>query len=85
MGDVTLNLRVDAYSNRVLDMVKAAYGLSNKSEALNQLAHEYGASVLEPELRKEFVEEVLRIDKEWRQKHDFKRKMSFKELDELMA
>ena len=37
----------------------------------------------EPELREEFVKEVLKGEKEWREKHDFKRKMTLKELKEL--
>ena len=85
MKTVTLNLKVDEYSNRVLGMVKAAYGLNNKSEALNKLVHEAGAGLLEPELREEFVKEVLERTKEWEQKHEFKRKMTFKELDALLA
>ncbi len=78
-----MNLKVDAYSNRVLEMVKAAYGLSNKSEALNKLAHDYGRAALEPELKEEFVEEVLRVDRDWRQKHDLKKGMTLEELKNL--
>ena len=80
-----MNLKVDAYSNRVLEMVKAAYGLPNKSEAVNKLVHEYGKEMLEPELREEFAREVLERTEEWEKKHNFKRKMTFKELDALLA
>ncbi len=83
MKTVTLNLKVDEYSNRVLSMVKAAYGLNNKSEALNKLVHEAGTELLEPELREEFVKEVLEGTREWEQKHDFKRKMTLAELKAL--
>ncbi|OIO28087.1 hypothetical protein AUJ16_01675 [Candidatus Micrarchaeota archaeon CG1_02_60_51] len=83
MGAVTLNVKVDAYSNRVLDMVKAAYGLSNKSEAVNKLVHEYGKEMLEPELKAGFADAVLKRNKEWEESGGFKRKMTLKELEAL--
>lgn len=79
----TLNVEVDGYSNKVLDVVKAIHGLSNKSEALNLIVHEYGPKILEPELKKEAIEKVLRITKNWEAKHPFKRKMSLDQLDSL--
>lgn len=51
-------------ANRVLNMVKAKYGLNDKSEAINVMAEEYGDELLEPELRPEFIEKMGRIQKE---------------------
>ena len=42
MADVTLNLHVDAYTNRVLGVIKEAFGLKNKSEALRKFTEMYG-------------------------------------------
>ncbi len=50
-------------SNRVVNIVKAKYGLRDKSEALNALISDYAESVLEPELRPEFVASVEKARK----------------------
>lgn len=83
MKTVTLNISVDEYANRVLEVTKAVYGLSNKSEAFNKLVRDFGPKILEPELREEFIREVLSGTKEWERKHAFKRKMSLAKLDAL--
>ncbi|MBU2476035.1 DUF2683 family protein [Candidatus Micrarchaeota archaeon] len=49
--------------NRVLTIVKGKYGLKNKSEAINLIVDQYEKSILEPELRPEYREELLKIDK----------------------
>lgn len=83
MKSVTLNLRLDPYSNRVLEVVKAAYGLRNKSEAANRVFHETGAEIIEPVLNEEFAAKVLKDTEEWEKKYKFKRKMTLEELDRL--
>ena len=83
LATVNLNLKIDAESNRVLEIIKAVYGLSNKAEAVEKLVHENGMRLIEPELREEFIEEILSGTKEWERKYDFKRKMTLKELDAL--
>ncbi|MFA5247368.1 MAG: DUF2683 family protein [Candidatus Micrarchaeia archaeon] len=50
-------------SNRVVNIVKAKYGLRDKSEAINALISDYAESVLEPELRPEFVASVEKARK----------------------
>ena len=49
--------------NRVLNIVKAKFGLKNKSEAVALLAKTYEESFLEPELRPEYIEKLERIRK----------------------
>ncbi|MBU2099683.1 MAG: DUF2683 family protein [Candidatus Micrarchaeota archaeon] len=49
--------------DRVLTIVKGKYGLKNKSEAINLIVEQYEKAVLEPELRPEYREELLKIDK----------------------
>ena len=49
--------------DRVLTIVKGKYGLSNKSEAANLIVSKFEAAFLEPELRPEYKEELLKVDK----------------------
>ena len=44
--------------NRVINIVKAKYGLKDKSQALSVIIKSYEECELEPELRPEFVEET---------------------------
>ena len=49
--------------NRVINIVKAKYGLKDKSQALSVIIDRYEECELEPELRPEFVKEVQEIEK----------------------
>lgn len=51
------------HTNRVLNIVKAKYGLKDKSEAINIVVREYEENFLEPELRPEYQKKLLRIMK----------------------
>ena len=51
---VTINER----TNRILNIVKAKYGLKDKSQALNLMAQQFEAHIMEPELRPEFIESL---------------------------
>ena len=57
-------VNISDVANRVLNIIKAKYGLNDKSEAINKMAEEYQDEILEPELRPEFIEETLKIEKE---------------------
>ncbi|VVB83745.1 Uncharacterised protein [uncultured archaeon] len=50
--------------DRILNIVKAKFGLKNKSQAVAIIAKIYGESFLEPELRPEYLERLKKIDKE---------------------
>ena len=50
-------------TNRVLNMIKARFGLKDKSEAVEYLVSEYANSSDEPEFKPSFVKEVLRASK----------------------
>jgi len=50
--------------NRILNIVKAKYGLKDKSEAISKVVMEYGCELLEPTLRPDFVEKLSKIEKE---------------------
>jgi hypothetical protein len=47
--------------NKVLNIVKAKYGLKDKSEAINLVVTEYEENFLEPELRPEYGKKLLNI------------------------
>ena len=51
-------------ANQVLNIVKAKFGLRDKSEAINVMAKQYEEEVLEPQLRPEFIAKMKRIQKE---------------------
>ena len=51
-------------TNRVLNIVKAKYGLKDKSAAIDVMAEQYEESILEPELRPEYIEKARKIMKE---------------------
>ena len=51
-------------ANRVINVVKAKYGLKDKSEAINRMAEEYEDEVLEPEIRPEYLKKLEKISKE---------------------
>ena len=51
-------------TNRILNIVKAKYGLRNKSEAIDKILEEYENEILEVKLRPEFIEETLKIEEE---------------------
>ncbi len=57
-------VKISERANRVLNIVKAKYGLKDKSEAINLVTIEYGEEVLEPELRPEYIEKLEKIGKE---------------------
>ncbi|MCX6819611.1 MAG: DUF2683 family protein [Candidatus Aenigmarchaeota archaeon] len=54
---------IDEKANRVLNIIKAKYGLRDKSEAINLVVNEYEENFLEPELRPEYKKKLLGIMK----------------------
>ena len=57
---ITIGERED----RVLNIVKAKFGLKNKSDAVALLAKNYEENFLEPELRPEYIKKLGTIQKE---------------------
>ena len=51
-------------TNRVLNVVKAKYGLRDKGEAIQLVVEKYIEEENEPELRPEFIEKMKRIEKQ---------------------
>jgi len=50
--------------DRIINIVKAKFGLKNKSQAVAMLAKVYEDSFLEPELRPEYIEKLQKVRKE---------------------
>ena len=57
-------IKLDVNINRVLNIVKAKYGLRDKSEAVEFIVNKYIELENEPDLRPEFVERMRKIKKE---------------------
>ena len=62
--------------NRVLNIVKAKYGLKDKSQAIEFIVNNYEDNFLEPALRPEFIERIRDLEKN----DEFK---EYASLDEL--
>ena len=54
-------INIDENTNRVLNIVKAKFGLRDKSEAINIVVNEYEQCSLEPELRPEYKAKLAKI------------------------
>ena len=54
-------INIDENTNRVLNIVKAKFGLRDKSQAINMVVNEYERSALEPELRPEYKIKLAKI------------------------
>ena len=57
-------INIEDNANRVLNIIKAKFGLKDKSQAINLMAEQYEKLVLEPELRPEYLNKLKKIDKE---------------------
>ncbi len=55
---------ISEQTNRVLNIVKAEYGLKGKSEAIDRMAEEYEELVFEPRLKPSYVRKLQKIRKE---------------------
>jgi len=61
---VNAMINISEHTNRVLNIVKAKFDLKTKSEAIDVMAKEYEADLMEPQLRPDFVERMKAIEKE---------------------
>jgi hypothetical protein len=57
-------INIDEKTNRILNILKAKYGLKDKSEAIDVMAQKYEEEILEPELRPEFIKKMKKRQKE---------------------
>ena len=57
-------VKLDENTNRVLNIVKAKYGLKDKGEAIQTIVKEYVEMENEPELKPEFIGKIKQIEKQ---------------------
>jgi hypothetical protein len=57
-------INISEEANRILNIIKAKFGLKDKSEAINLVVQKYEEELLEPELRPEYIEKLKKIEKE---------------------
>jgi hypothetical protein len=69
-------INIQEETNRILNIVKAKYGLKDKSQAIELVVSEYEENFLEPELRPEYVEKIEDLEKRGK----FKRYKSLRSL-----
>lgn len=63
------------HTNRIINIVKAKFGLKDKSEAIDLLVIQYEQEILHPELRPEYSVKIKKIKEE--------KGVRFKSVDEL--
>ncbi len=63
MKTIKMNFELNEEENRVIGIVKAQHGFSNKNKALEFIIRDFGACRLEPQLRPKFVEEIEEVRK----------------------
>ncbi len=79
---ITARVELDDYSNRVLAIIKAKYGLKDKSQAINKFVLIFGDDILEKQATKDYVKKIKSISDNHFKKYG-KRKMSLQELNKL--
>jgi hypothetical protein len=79
---VTMNLRAEDYTSRVLGVVKEKYGLNDKSQALNKFVEMFGDEFVDREVKDEVIKEVIASCDRHIKKYGFE-SMTTKELDKL--
>jgi len=57
-------VEIDEEANKVINLLKAEYGLNDKSEAINEMARQYKALVLESAIRPEYLARLEKIRRE---------------------
>ena len=56
-------INLEEHEDRVINVVKAKYGLKSKSEAISLITKAYEENFLEPELRPAYLKKLERIRK----------------------
>jgi len=62
MVKAIVDISVDA--NRVLNIIKAEYGLRDKSQAIDRMAEDYKEMVFEPKVKASYLRKLKKIQKE---------------------
>lgn len=81
---VTVNLKTNEYTNRVLGVIKEKYGLNDKGQALDKFAELFGNEFVDREVKDEVIKEIISSCDNHIKKHGFK-KTSIKELNQMFS
>ncbi len=57
-------VEIDEEANKIINVLKAQYGLKDKSQAINEMAKQYKVLVLESELTPQYLKKLGKIRKE---------------------
>lgn len=57
-------VEIDKQANNVINVLKARYGLKDKSQAINEMARQYKELVLESDIKPEYLRKLKKIQKE---------------------
>ncbi len=82
--NVSLNVSLSPYSNRVIGVFKEYYGLKNKQEALNKFIEIYGQNIIPDENREindNLVADILAMSKNKKKNYV---KIDLEDLDKYM-
>jgi len=79
---ISARIEISDYANKVLAVIKAKFGLKDKSEAINKFIELYGDEVVEKQANEEYIKKIISITNAHVEKYK-NRKMSLQELDKL--
>ncbi|MDP1695606.1 MAG: DUF2683 family protein [archaeon] len=79
---ISARIELNSYANKVLAVLKAKYGLKDKSEAINKFAELYGNEFVEKEANEEYIKKMIEGVNEHLKKYK-NRRMTSEELDAL--
>jgi len=79
---ISARVEINEYANRVLAIIKAKFGLKDKSEAINKFIQLYGEEIVEKQANDEYVKKIIDITNTHIKKYKNKN-MSLNELDKL--
>src|SRR4030043_343403 len=65
-------INIKENTNRILNILKAKYGLKDKSQAIDIMAQQYEQELLEPELKPEYIEKAKKVEEITQDPHRYK-------------
>jgi hypothetical protein len=80
--NVSARVELNPYSNKILAVLKAKYGLKDKSEAINKFVELYGDEIVEKEANEDYIKNIIEITNRHLAKYN-DINMSLEELDRL--
>lgn len=57
-------ISISEQANRVINVVKAEYGLKDKSQAINKMAEEYEQQIFEPRIKPSYIKRLKKLEKQ---------------------